>query len=86
MLVIADEKQFDSLVDVLISKFKIILQMAVTDIWVLFSDSAENSYNALRYFLCIFKYALSHPKLSGMIDIKNIELIITWFRSICKAM
>ncbi|CAD5228314.1 unnamed protein product [Bursaphelenchus okinawaensis] len=55
VLVCSDEIQFCRCFDLALSKFSPILKMALTDIWVLLSPSAENFYNALRRFLTLFK-------------------------------
>lgn len=58
-------RQFSRLFGLVTLKFSPILRMALTDIWVLLSPSAEHFYNALRRFLTLFRACLCAESSRG---------------------
>lgn len=55
--------QFQKIVRLLLEKYSAILKMALTDIWVLLADSAENFFNSLYRFLQLFKEVNADDRL-----------------------
>ncbi|KAI1732503.1 beige/BEACH domain-containing protein [Ditylenchus destructor] len=56
ILKVADQEQFNDLMELeLVEKYQRLLKMAETDVWVLFSETAENFRSALQLFLDMFK-------------------------------
>lgn len=58
--------QFNDLMELeLMEKYQRLLKMAETDVWVLFSETAENFRSALQLFLDMFKGIIKDITLRG---------------------